>query len=289
MVNFTPTPQYQNFTNSLRQGTGFSYSSPSQYLQPNQQPTPGQSLIQKITGQAQTAQQNYQKQYDAQSQALATNVISKQGGFVPVDKYGMPQQTLTNFSDMYNKRIHDVTDQGNIALQAVQGQVAFRQAKAQQDQIVQQQQQMANSLSQGYQTNLTPGATPQNPGAKAVQLAMQVVKNGTPYQWGGNSLKSGVDCSGLTQQLYRQLGISLPRTTYEQAKSGRTVSRNQLLPGDLIFYNTGRSDPNGIGHNSHVALYIGNGQVISAENPHSGIRIVALDEPGQYSMAIQPW
>lgn len=286
MVNFAPTPQYQQFSNSLglprTQGLGFNYTSPSRYLQPGQTGTPGQSLIQSLQNRAQTAQQNYEQNQNTQAQALAANVVSKQGGVVPVDKYGIPQQSLTNYSDLFNKRIHDTADIGNSALQTVQAQVAYRQAKEQQDQLSQ-------VYSQGYQTNLTPGASPGNVGAQAVQLAMQAYNNKTPYVWGGNSLKSGVDCSGLTQQVYRQLGISIPRTTYEQAKNGKTVNRNQLLPGDLVFYNTGAKDPNGVGHNSHVALYIGNGQVISAENSRSGIRIVALDEPGQYSMAIQPW
>lgn len=284
MVNFTP--QYQRFTSSLglpkTQGVGFNYTAPSQFIQPGQQATPGQSLIQNLQSRAQTAQQNYQNQTNQHSTALAADVVSKQGGVVSVDKYGIPQQSLTNYSDLFNKQINDIGDIGNSALQTVQAQMAYKRAVAQQNQ-------MANIYSAGYSQNLTPGASPDNPGAKAVQMAMQVYKNKTPYEWGGNSLKTGVDCSGLTQQIYRQLGINLPRTTYEQAKSGKVVNRNQLLPGDLIFYNTGKSDPNGIGHNSHVALYIGNGQVISAENSRSGIRIVALDEPGQYSMAIQPW
>ena len=91
--------------------------------------------------------------------------------------------------------------------------------------------------------------------------------NGNPYVYGGTSLTKGADCSGFVQSVYKHFGISIPRTARAQAKVGRTVSWNDLQPGDLIFY----------GHNSttiaHVALYIGNGKIIHAQTPKLGIGI----------------
>lgn len=96
-------------------------------------------------------------------------------------------------------------------------------------------------------------------------LASQIIANakkhlGTPYVWGGTTPK-GFDCSGLTQYVFKQSGISLPRTTTEQVKMGTYVSKSNLRPGDLVFLqNTYRQ---GV---SHVGIYIGDGQIIHASS-----------------------
>lgn len=97
-----------------------------------------------------------------------------------------------------------------------------------------------------------------------VNFAVQFV--GNPYVYGGTSLTNGTDCSGFTQSVYRNFGISISRTSREQATNGRSISLSNVQPGDLIFYKNGSS----IGH---VALYIGNGQVVHASSPESGIKI----------------
>jgi cell wall-associated NlpC family hydrolase len=99
---------------------------------------------------------------------------------------------------------------------------------------------------------------------KIVNFAVKFV--GNPYRWGGTSLTNGADCSGFTQSVFEKYGIDLPRTSREQAASGRRVNLDELRPGDLIFY---RRD----GSINHVALYIGNGKVISAKSPSEGIMI----------------
>lgn len=82
---------------------------------------------------------------------------------------------------------------------------------------------------------------------------------GTRYRLGGNS-KSGIDCSGFMQVTFRDLfGISLPRTTKDQAKEGQRISKRDLRTGDLVFFNTGRG-PNG----KHVGVYVKNGQFLHA-------------------------
>lgn len=268
------TGQFKTFMDTLpkRQGVGFNYSSASPYIVPGSQPTPGQAFAQKLNARANTAQQNYLGQQNQRNSNLASDVIDKSAGTVSLDQYFKPQQNLTNFSDIFNNQLKSTKDIGTSATEAAVARNAWATANKTQ-----------NLLAGVYSNDLPAGASQNNPGAKAVALAINVVKNNTPYVWGGNSLKNGVDCSGLVQQIYKQLGISLPRVTYDQAKSGKVVNRNQLLPGDLIFYNTKR------GSNSHVAIYMGNGKVIEAPHTGANVRISNLDAPGQYSLAIQPW
>lgn len=96
------------------------------------------------------------------------------------------------------------------------------------------------------------------------QYAKQFV--GNPYVWGGTSLTNGADCSGFVQSVFKHFGVSLPRTSREQANVGTKISLADAQPGDLIFYAKG-------GTINHVALYIGNGQVVHASSPKTGIRV----------------
>jgi cell wall-associated NlpC family hydrolase len=98
-----------------------------------------------------------------------------------------------------------------------------------------------------------------------VNFACQYV--GGRYVWGGNSLTNGVDCSGFTQQVLKHFGISIPRVSRDQARTGAAVSSQNMKPGDLIFYANRRGTIN------HVGMYIGNGQVVNAASRRSGIRI----------------
>ena len=98
-----------------------------------------------------------------------------------------------------------------------------------------------------------------------VAYALQFV--GNPYVYGGSSLTNGTDCSGFTMAVYQHFGISLPHQSGSQSGCGVQVSTDSLLPGDLLFYTSGGS---GIGH---VALYIGNGQVVHASTPATGIKV----------------
>lgn len=97
-----------------------------------------------------------------------------------------------------------------------------------------------------------------------VSYACQFV--GNPYVWGGTSLTRGADCSGFVLSVYAKYGISLPHSSRAQANCGTRVSASNAKPGDLFFYGGGR----GI---NHVAIYIGNGQIVHASNPRSGIKI----------------
>ncbi|WP_346936247.1 SH3 domain-containing protein [Clostridium sp.] len=96
---------------------------------------------------------------------------------------------------------------------------------------------------------------------------------GVPYLWGGFT-PVGFDCSGLAQYVYKQLGIYIERSTYYQVHQGIIVDRNQLKPGDLIFFTTNDDDPNDI---SHVGIYKGNDLFIQAPKPGDCVRVSNLN------------
>lgn len=96
-------------------------------------------------------------------------------------------------------------------------------------------------------------------GSSVVDFATQFV--GNPYVWGGTSLTNGADCSGFTQSVYSNFGVSIPRTSYEQQNAGREVSYSEAQPGDLICYG------------GHVAIYMGGGKIVHASNSRDGIKI----------------
>ena len=108
-----------------------------------------------------------------------------------------------------------------------------------------------------------PAAPPSQYG-NVVGIAMQYL--GVPYVWGGASPSSGFDCSGLVMFVFAQVGVSLPHNAAAQYSYGVPVSRDQLEPGDLVFFD-------GLGH---MGIYIGGGQFIHA--PHTGdvVKISAM-------------
>ncbi len=97
-----------------------------------------------------------------------------------------------------------------------------------------------------------------------VSYACQFV--GNPYVWGGTSLTHGADCSGFTLSVYAKYGISLPHSSAAQANCGRRISAGEAQPGDLFFYGSGSRI-------NHVAIYIGNGQIVHASTARTGIKI----------------
>lgn len=100
--------------------------------------------------------------------------------------------------------------------------------------------------------------------ASVVSYALQFV--GNRYVWGGTSLEKGVDCSGFTMRILGKYGISLPHSSKAQPSYGTRISASEAKPGDLFFYGSGRSI-------SHVAIYIGNGQIVHASNKRDGIKV----------------
>lgn len=111
-------------------------------------------------------------------------------------------------------------------------------------------------------------------------LALQIVAHsqqflGTPYVWGGNDLRRGVDCSGFVHHVFRDFGIVLYRNSAAMTQNGVPVGRDELLPADLLFFATA-----GGNRISHVGLYIGDGYFIHATVPgaNGGVVISSLYE-----------
>ncbi|CAM5191288.1 NlpC/P60 family protein OS=Ureibacillus acetophenoni OX=614649 GN=SAMN05877842_101156 PE=3 SV=1 [Ureibacillus acetophenoni] len=95
----------------------------------------------------------------------------------------------------------------------------------------------------------------------------------TPYRWGGTTTR-GFDCSGYVMKVFTDLGINLPRTSSMQYQVGEAVAKDELQPGDLVFFNT-----TGKGKSvSHVGIYYGDGKFIHSQS-YKGVSITDLNDP----------
>lgn len=135
-----------------------------------------------------------------------------------------------------------------------------------QEQLAAQQYQQSGGGSGSTNYTGGTGVDPANrtgvSGQDVVNFALQYV--GRPYVWGGNSLENGSDCSGFVHLVYEHFGISTVRYSLSFANGGQAVSSDCLRPGDVIVY----APKNGIGH---VAIYIGNGNIVEAQSTNAGI------------------
>jgi hypothetical protein len=123
-------------------------------------------------------------------------------------------------------------------------------------------------------TSALPGA-PAGTGSGSEVVAAATKYLGVPYAWGGTDPKTGLDCSGLTQRVYADLGIDLPRTSSQQATAGRPVaSLADAQPGDLVFFD--HSSRPGI---DHVGIYVGGGQMIAAPQAGEVVKVQAVGNP----------
>jgi cell wall-associated NlpC family hydrolase len=96
----------------------------------------------------------------------------------------------------------------------------------------------------------------------------------TPYAWGGRGPATGFDCSGLVAHVLREGGgLRVKGSAADLGRLSRPIDRTDLLPGDLVFFNT-----LGARH-SHVGVYIGDGRFVHASNPRTGVRVDALNSP----------
>lgn len=260
-------------------------SSPVETVQPLSQgnfQSPG-STIQAILQNSKTnALNSYNANRSSSNMDLAQKILDQSSG-VTTDKFGLVEPPKSSSPTLPQTNLTTIDQVGKTALQGAED-------KAQWQKLLQLQNQVVSPLGAYDPANLPAGASADNPGAQAIAVAMTAYNNHTPYVWGGNSLSKGVDCASLVQLAYAQVGVKLPRTSYEQAKHGQIIKGVQnALPGDLIFYNTGSKDPNGIGVNSHVAIYLGNGMILEAANSRAGIRKASVNYDGTPSTIVRPW
>ncbi len=118
-----------------------------------------------------------------------------------------------------------------------------------------------NTSRSASRTALTVSVGPGGSARALAALNFALAQVGKPYAYGGTG-PSAYDCSGLTMKAYASAGVGLPRTSQAQFGVGMPVSLSQLAPGDLVFYYSGIS---------HVGIYIGNGMIVHAANPSSGV------------------
>ena len=111
-----------------------------------------------------------------------------------------------------------------------------------------------------------PGSAVYNSAVRTAIVAYAKQFLGNPYVYGGTSLTNGADCSGFTMRIFEHFGVTTGRTSRDQAANGKEISLDQIQPGDLLFYASGKTI-------NHVALYIGDGKIIHASTSKTGIII----------------
>ena len=194
--------------------------------------------------------------HDAQAQIVAQRAAAKRD----IESKIAQQQQL--YSSIKGEIARLVAAQQARQLQlAREAQARLKASQA--DALLQASQTVVGASAVTPQQDTVVAPPPTHGGVVGVALSQL----GTPFVWGG-SAPGGVDCSGLVMWAYAQVGVSLPQSSYAQYGYGVPVSRDQLQPGDLVFFD-------GLGH---VGIYIGGGQFVHA--PHTGdvVKISSLDE-----------
>ena len=225
------------------------------------------------------ADQAYQEYLEAQAAAdAATQTSDEQAVY---DTAAAAQQEYQEFLAAQAAADQAAVDQANAAAQAqAAADAAAAQAAADQaaadaaaaqaaaDAAAQAQAEAAAQAQAEAEAAANAAAQEQSSsstvGQQIVNFATQFV--GNPYVWGGTSLTNGADCSGFTQSVMANFGISIPRTAASQSGSGTAVDLGSIQAGDLLFYSGG----SGI---NHVTIYMGNGQVVHASSSTTGIII----------------
>ena len=152
---------------------------------------------------------------------------------------------------------------------------------------------VARSSAQPVDQSIPPGRTGQadaaahgqgmSPAQVRAVLAAATSRVGMPYVWGGDGPQE-FDCSGLVQWSMAQAGVAMPRVASDQALTGPMVPLSQLQPGDLLFYREDSGAPHVI---SHVAIYIGNKQMLQAPAPGLDVEIVPADFGIEFARAVR--
>ena len=180
-------------------------------------------------------------------------------GLVSSASNALPVLSETDNVDVNTEGTYDVKEAAEKAAEEEAARQAEEQAAAQAAAEAQAQSQTAaaaGSAVSGYT-----GGISASTGSAIADYALTLV--GSPYVYGGTS-PAGFDCSGFTQYVFAQFGISLPRTAEAQSACGTQVPASEAQPGDLVTYN------------GHAALCIGNGMIVNALNPSSGVAVCSM-------------
>ncbi|MHB8116121.1 MAG: C40 family peptidase [Acidithiobacillus ferrivorans] len=133
---------------------------------------------------------------------------------------------------------------------------------------------LANDIAQEGQYAETDSHSDEHSWLSPRSMVLSALKFiGAPYRWGGMSPSSGFDCSGFVKYILAKFDIRVPRTAYAQASELRKVSRVNLKPGDLVFFDTLHRPY------SHVGIYIGHQHFVSAQTARTGVQVASLKDP----------
>ncbi|HEU5035939.1 MAG TPA: NlpC/P60 family protein [Nocardioides sp.] len=178
------------------------------------------------------------------------------------DDYATELKSLDIRSDATAKRADQVGDlEETLAEEKATIDKKLAEAKTLLGQLEAKQRQEV--LSRGSTTRTPPVAAS---GRASAAVAYAMAQVGKAYVYGAAG-PSAFDCSGLTMMAWAQAGVSLPHSSSAQYSSGPHIAESELQPGDLVFYYSPIS---------HVGMYIGNGMIVNAENPSSGVRVTSL-------------
>ena len=211
------------------------------------------------------------------------NVLEEVEGWVKVDVEDGPGYVSTDYVNVYTENVEAESKAEEAARLKKEEEERRRAEEAAKEALKQQQaaskpatgsqsgsntgssSSAGNSPNAGSSTGSSSGSSSNSGSESTADLGQQIADYamkflGNPYVYGGTSLTNGADCSGFVQSVYKHFGISLPRTSGEQGKSGRAVDGlDNARPGDLVWYS------------GHIGIYIGNGKIVHASNPKNGI------------------
>ena len=222
----------------------------------------------------QTTEKNYGKTQDGPTGELY-NVLCVWNGLLELDGLGFvdgEQCELTLISE--EEKAAREAELLAADLPEMESQLASDRADWQEQQAAL----AAQAAAQVRQAVVYSAVTPETTPLRAAIVAEAQSHAGLSYVWGGTSLEKGVDCSGLTMRVYEKFGISIGRTTRQQAVNGTEVDVSRMQPGDLVFY----ADEQGRIY--HVVMYVGEGMCVHARSEQYGVLIEPL--PGGYSKVV---
>lgn len=188
-----------------------------------------------------------------------------------VEMLALPTEDLLREQDE-KKKEEELKKQEEELKKAEEAKKKEEEAKKKEEETLEVTDKEVVSENQAYSINL---AEEEETGVPYNEVVSNQIVNyalnfvGNPYVYGGNSLTNGTDCSGFTKLIFSNYGIYLPRSAPEQAYSGVSVGLDNIMPGDLVLSGYG-------GQICHVAIYIGNGQLVHALNSDVGIVVTSL-------------